>query len=138
MFADALALGLLLIPWLAQAFLASRFRVKYAVSGEVLQGWKDGTPNWIPPVMPWLRFLGWGALLGLVVWLLYFAHVTAGPLLALSAMFLFSENGRALPGEKQKKKQLQEDEEDEDDDEEEEDEGDEDEEGRDAGIWRGL
>ena len=124
MIRDPLAIALLLIPWLALASLAARFQVKYTVAGEVLWAWKGDTPNWIPLVMPWLRFLGWVALLGLVVWLLRPSTISASPLTAFSLAFVSVAQGPTLPDDEDDEEDEEEEEEREEDEEEDEDEDD--------------
>jgi hypothetical protein len=42
--------------------------VKYRVGRERRRAWKQGTPDWVTRIMPWLEFLGWVALLGSIAW----------------------------------------------------------------------
>ena len=68
MIREAVGFVLCLVPWLARAYVASKYQIRYRTAGEVRWAWKRGTPDWITKAMPWLEFLSWAALAGFVAW----------------------------------------------------------------------
>jgi len=68
MLAETVGIGLCLLLWGTRAYLAAKYVVKYRIGREYRRAWKEGTPDWITRVMPWLEFLGWVALLASIAW----------------------------------------------------------------------
>ena len=84
MVGEAIGIVLCLLPWIARAYVTSKYRIRYRIAGERRWAWKRGTPEWIMLAMPWLEFLSWVTLLGFVAWwVLSPPHVMAGPTLAM-------------------------------------------------------
>lgn len=62
------AIAFCLLLWGARGYLSWKYRIKCKFMGEVLWIWRSRTPDWITRLLPWLEFLGWVALAGLIVW----------------------------------------------------------------------
>jgi hypothetical protein len=68
MLAETVGIGLCLLLWGTRAYLAAKYVVRSGIDGKDRRAWKEGTPDWITRVMPWLEFLGWVALLASIAW----------------------------------------------------------------------
>jgi hypothetical protein len=68
MVGEAVGITLLLLPWVARAYVVAKYRIKHMAAGKVRWAWKRGTPDWVTRAMPWLEFLSWAALLGFIAW----------------------------------------------------------------------
>jgi hypothetical protein len=73
MVGEAIGIGLCLLLWGAKAYLATRYVIKFRIAGEERWAWKRGTPDWVTLAMPWLQFLSWVVLLGLIAWWVFHA-----------------------------------------------------------------
>lgn len=71
MVGEAIAICLCVLAWAARLYVATKYQLRYKVAGQVRWTWKRATPDWITRVTPWLSFLSWVALLGLVFWWAY-------------------------------------------------------------------
>ncbi len=69
MVVETLGMVLCVLLWGARVYVAAKYRIRYRVAGKVRWVWKQGTPDWITRAVPWLEFLSWVALLGLLAWL---------------------------------------------------------------------
>jgi len=72
MVGELVGVGVCLVFWGTKPCLATNYRTKSRIGGEGRCAWRQGTPDWVTRVMPWLEFLGWVALLGFIAsWLLH-------------------------------------------------------------------
>ena len=67
MVGEAACVGACVLSWGTRAYLAAKYKIKYQIARENHWAWKLGTPDWVPRIMPWLRFVGWLALLGFIL-----------------------------------------------------------------------
>ncbi len=73
MVGEAVGIAVCVLLWGARLYVTARYRVRHRhrFAGKVWWVWRQETPDWITKAAPWLEFLSWVALLGLLAWLAF-------------------------------------------------------------------